>query len=128
MLLMYREYENFARPDAVLARETERIPMTKNTNLQRSDHDHQSTSSRLHTPYHALGGAQGVRVPAWAKRRSVFRGAGRTTYLVETDQVDAASKDLFDLAAKGWNVQVERTGESNIARVTVSQDDLARAA
>ncbi|MGO1537995.1 MAG: hypothetical protein ACTHZ9_07160 [Leucobacter sp.] len=105
--------------------------MTQDTNLHRSNNEHQSASSRLYrlyTPYHALGGAQGVRVPAWAKHRSVFRGEGRTTYLVETDQVDAASNDLYDLATKGWNVHVERDGKSNIARVAVSQDDLARAA
>lgn len=82
----------------------------------------------LNTPYHALGGEHGAVVPIWAQRRSVYRGAGRTVYLVETDRLDAAGRDLSRLAASGWDVQVERTGESKTARITLTHDDLVQAA
>lgn len=83
---------------------------------------------RLHTPYHALGDEHGVRVPEWAQHRSVFRGAGRTTYLVETDSLDAAQGDLEQLATNGWDVRIERSGADDVARVTLTQRDVVRAA
>lgn len=74
--------------------------------------------THLRTPYHALGDSDGPRVPEWAQHRSVYRAAGRTLYLVETDQVDAAHNDLSTLAERGWNVQVDRAGDAANIRLT----------
>lgn len=85
-------------------------------------------TSKLFTPYHALGGERGTRVPEWAQHRSVYRGPGRTTYLVETDELGAASADLTLLSRTGWDVQVERESHSSVARVLLSHADLPLAA
>jgi len=85
-------------------------------------------STKLFTPYHALAGERGTRVPEWAQHRSVFRGPGRTTYLVETDELSSASADLTLLSRTGWDVQVERESHSSVARVLLSQSDLPQAA
>lgn len=69
------------------------------------------------TPYHALGSASAPRIPAWAEHRSVYRGSGRTLYLVETKNLDAARTDLRRLSADGWDVQVERSADT--ARVAL---------
>ncbi len=66
----------------------------------------------LRTPYHALGDGDGPHVPEWAQHRAVYRSAGRTLYVVETDRLDAARTDLDALARDGWNVQVDRDGRS----------------
>ncbi len=62
------------------------------------------------TPYHELGHGSGPRVPAWARHRSVYRSAGRTLYLVETDRIDAARRDLDELEGRGWDVRIEPAG------------------
>ncbi|MBK0418344.1 hypothetical protein JD276_04770 [Leucobacter sp. CSA1] len=82
----------------------------------------------LHTPYHALGGERGVHVPSWVGHRSVYRSAGRTLYLVETDRLEAARGDLDRLASQGWDVQVERARAGSAARIALTQQDLAVAA
>ncbi|GAA1783534.1 MULTISPECIES: hypothetical protein [Leucobacter] len=69
------------------------------------------------TPYHALGSDSAPRIPAWAEHRSVYRGSGRTLYLVETKNLDAAGNDLQRLSADGWDVRVERSADS--ARVAL---------
>ncbi|MFC6234174.1 hypothetical protein ACFPZL_03640, partial [Leucobacter soli] len=64
----------------------------------------------LRTPYHELGSIaettpEGApRVPAWAGHRSVYRAAGRTLYLVETDRLADAAHDLDELSRRGWQV------------------------
>lgn len=72
----------------------------------------------LRTPYHELG-AGAPRVPEWARHRAVYRAAGRTLYLVETDRLDAARRDLDALAHKGWDVQIDRDGSA--ANITLSR-------
>lgn len=64
----------------------------------------------IHTPYHELGSGS-PRVPAWAQHRSVYRSAGRTLYLVETDALDTARTDLDTLSNRGWDVKIDRAGE-----------------
>lgn len=72
--------------------------------------------TRLHTPYHELGEAGAPRIPAWAGRRSVYRSAGRTLYLVETDRIDTARRDLDALERSGWNVQIDAAdGKDRVA-------------
>lgn len=67
------------------------------------------SASRYSTPYHDLGDDAGPRIPNWAEHRSVYRGAGQTTYIVETEHFDrAAKRDLSHLAQHGWHVTVER--------------------
>lgn len=73
----------------------------------------------LRTPYHALGELGTPRVPEWAGHRSVYRAAGRTLYLVETDRLDAARRDLRMLAQGGWDVQIDHDGEA--ASITMSR-------
>lgn len=96
----------------------------QNTTIQDSD----VGARALHTPYHALGGTRGARVPSWVKHRSVYRGEGRTTYLVETDHIESATGDLARLADAGWDVLIERVGASDSARVLLTQNDFAQAA
>lgn len=72
----------------------------------------------LRTPYHELG-AGAPCVPAWAQHRSVYRAGGRTLYLVETDRLDAARRDLDALARNGWSVEIDRDGET--ANITLSR-------
>ncbi len=63
----------------------------------------------IRTPYHELG--QGTpRVPEWAQHRSVYRAAGRTLYLVETDALDTARQDLDTLSSRGWEVRIDPAG------------------
>ena len=85
--------------------------------------DAQTTARTLRTPYHALGELalhDGTpRVPEWAQHRSVYRAAGRTLYLVETDRLDAAQHDLDALSRLGWQVQVDREGDA--ANITLSR-------
>lgn len=61
----------------------------------------------IRTPYHELG-AGSPRVPAWAQHRSVYRSAGRTLYLVETDSLDTARHDLDTLSSRGWDVHIDQ--------------------
>lgn len=68
------------------------------------------TVAPVRTPYHELGEAGAPRIPAWARRRSVYRSAGRTLYLVETDRIDAARRDLGALARRGWDVRIDPAG------------------
>lgn len=66
-------------------------------------------TSRLATPYHELGNADGPRIPGWAEHRSVYRGGGRTIYMVETKRLNrAARRDLTHLSEHGWQVTIER--------------------
>lgn len=78
------------------------------------------TITPIHTPYHELGDAGTPRVPAWAQRRSVYRSAGRTLYLVETDRIDSARRDLDALADRGWNVQIDRA-DGTAASIALSR-------
>lgn len=78
------------------------------------------------TPYHSLGGGAEMRVPDWAQHRSVYRAAGRTLYLVETDRLSDARADLARLDRAGWDVQVHEDGGA--ARIALTRRDLARAA
>lgn len=64
----------------------------------------------IRTPYHELG-AGSPRIPAWAKHRSVYRSAGRTLYLVETDSLDTARRDLDTLSNSGWEVRIDEAAE-----------------
>ncbi|MCB1274062.1 MAG: hypothetical protein KDB25_06670 [Leucobacter sp.] len=77
----------------------------------------------MRTPYHELGqlgsGDGSLRVPAWAQHRSVYRSAGRTLYLVETDRLAEAGTDLDALARRGWHVRVDREGDA--ANITLSR-------
>ncbi len=73
----------------------------------------------LRTPYHELGELGTPRVPEWAQHRSVYRAAGRTLYLVETDRLAAAQRDLDALARNGWQVLVDRDGDA--ANITLSR-------
>jgi len=72
----------------------------------------------MRTPYHALG-AGSPRVPEWAQHRTVYRTAGRTLYRVGTDRLDAARRDLSTLAARGWDVEIDRDGDA--ASITLSR-------
>lgn len=75
----------------------------------------------IRTPYHELGDGA-LRVPGWAQHRSVYRSAGRTLYLVETDALATATKDLDTLADRGWDVLIERTGAKNAtANISLSR-------
>jgi hypothetical protein len=64
----------------------------------------------LRTPYHELSAGDTPVVPEWAGHRSVYRAAGRTLYLVETDRLDAARDDLDSLAGLGWDVRIDCAG------------------
>ena len=66
------------------------------------------------TPYHSLGEDAKMRIPEWAQHRSVYRSAGRTLYVVETDTLADARHDLA-----GWNVAVQSEGAS--ARIALSR-------
>lgn len=85
-------------------------------------------ATKLFTPYHALGGSRGARVPDWAQHRSVYRGPSSTTYLVETDELGSASADLTRLARTGWDVRVERDAHNPVVRVLMTQEDVPQAA
>jgi len=69
-----------------------------------------NTVTPLRTPYHELGEAGAPHVPTWAGRRSVYRSAGRTLYLVHTDRLDSARRDLAALASRGWDVKIDPSG------------------
>ena len=85
----------------------------------------QTTLTR--TPYHALEGVdRPLRIPGWAERRSVYRSAGRTLYLVETTDLAEARSDLRRIARAGWQVDIDRQGTG--ARIALTRGDLARAA
>ncbi|KIP52733.1 hypothetical protein [Leucobacter komagatae] len=71
------------------------------------------------TPYHSLGGDATMRIPEWAQHRSVYRSAGRTLYVVETDTLPEARRDLARLDRAGWNVAVESDGAA--ARIALSR-------
>jgi len=75
----------------------------------------------LRTPYHELGDGSPI-VPTWAQHRSVYRAAGRTLYLVETDSLATAHQDLDTLAHRGWDVRIERAGNSEAtANISLSR-------
>ena len=84
--------------------------------------------STLHTPYHALGTAEGLRVPGWAERRSVYRTEGRTVYLVETTCLDLARRDLRTLDRAGWEISIDEGVDGVGATIALTQRDLARVA
>lgn len=67
--------------------------------------------TRIRTPYHELGADGSPMVPEWAGQRSVYRSAGRTLYLVETDALDRAQRDLNELASRGWEVRIDRADQ-----------------
>ena len=71
------------------------------------------------TPYHSLGEDATMRIPEWAQHRSVYRSAGRTLYVVETDALPEARHDLVRLDNAGWNVAVESVGST--ARIALSR-------
>ncbi|KAM9863533.1 hypothetical protein ACI1US_00591 [Leucobacter sp. BZR 635] len=71
------------------------------------------------TPYHSLGADATMRIPEWAQHRSVYRSAGRTLYVVETDTLADARRDLVQLDNAGWNVSVEKSGPA--ARIALSR-------
>lgn len=71
------------------------------------------------TPYHSLGEDATMRIPEWAQHRSVYRSAGRTLYVVETDTLPEARRDLARLDRAGWDVSVEADGPS--ARIALSR-------
>lgn len=74
--------------------------------------------STIRTPYHELGDGSPI-VPDWAQHRSVYRSAGRTLYLVETNVLASAHRDLDTLSNRGWSVQIERAG-GNAATANIS--------
>lgn len=82
----------------------------------------------LRTPYHSLGTADAMRVPAWADQRSVYRSAGRTLYVVDTASFADARADLKLLDRAGWDVQVAKDPAGSGARIGLTRRDLARAA
>ncbi|WP_336660635.1 hypothetical protein [Leucobacter sp. USHLN153] len=82
----------------------------------------------LRTPYHSLSGADEMLVPEWAQRRSVYRSSGRTLYLVETDRLSDARRDLKRLDRAGWDVRVATADEADHARIAFTRRDLAQAA
>lgn len=92
--------------------------MNKNTNTQ--------IRPAPRTPYHSLGDNAEMRIPEWAQHRSVYRSAGRTLYVVETDELAAAKRDLARLDRSGWNVSVETEG--NRARIAFSRREYVQAA
>lgn len=67
--------------------------------------------TRVRTPYHELGESGEPHVPHWAGQRSVYRSGGRTLYLVETDRIDSAQRDLDALAQRGWDVRIDPVGD-----------------
>lgn len=77
--------------------------------------------SNIRTPYHELGDGS-LRVPSWAQHRSVYRSAGRTLYLVETDALATAHSDLNTLSDRGWEVRIERAeGAGSTANISLSR-------
>lgn len=82
----------------------------------------------LRTPYHSLGTATEMRVPAWAEQRSVYRSAGRTLYVVDTASLADARADLKTLDRAGWEVQVAQDPSGSGARIALTRRDLVRAA
>lgn len=72
------------------------------------------------TPYHQLGSAGHPRIPAWAERRSVYRSAGRTLYLVETSKLDEARSDLESLQRGGWHVRITPPVSTSSATASVA--------
>lgn len=89
---------------------------------------HPEQPARLRTPYHDLGEAGTPRIPAWASRRSVYRSAGRTLYLVETDRLEAARRDLAALRRNGWEVQIDAGGGADRVALVSTPSDSQRAA
>lgn len=75
----------------------------------------------IRTPYHELSEGNSPLVPEWAQHRSVYRSAGRTLYLVETDSLDSASDDLLTLAERGWDVQIDRAAGNPGASISLSR-------
>lgn len=71
------------------------------------------------TPYHSLGDDAQMHIPDWAQHRAVYRSAGRTLYVVETDKIAAARRDLKRLDRAGWNVAVESAGKTS--RIALSR-------
>ena len=82
----------------------------------------------LRTPYHALGADQEMRVPVWAQHRSVYRTAGRTIYLVETDRLADARGDLATLDRAGWDVRIAAGADGDPTRIALTRREFARAA
>ncbi|MGO1434005.1 MAG: hypothetical protein ACTJFR_04970 [Canibacter sp.] len=78
------------------------------------------------TPFHSLSTTDAPRVPSWVGRRQVVRSGDRTFYLLDTWNLEAAQSDLDSLTSNGWSISVDSRG--NMARVTLTQDDVARAA
>ena len=98
--------------------------MTHDTNtIDRTATGARTAGTRLYTPYHALGGERGTRVPDWAGHRSVYRGSGRTLYLIETDRLASAREDLERLSSEGWDVTIERGRSGD--RIALSEPVLA---
>jgi len=105
--------------------------LTTPTSAAQTSADAQTAVRTLRTPYHALGELtrhDGTpRVPEWAQHRSVYRAAGRTLYLVETDRLDAAQHDLDALSRLGWQVRIDRDAGDlgDAASITLSRGDAA---
>jgi len=75
----------------------------------------------IRTPYHELGASGAPIVPDWAQHRSVYRSAGRTLYLVETDSLECAGNDLSTLAERGWDVQIDRAAGARGGSIALSR-------
>lgn len=88
----------------------------------------QRPGTALRTPYHSLGGDTEMLIPDWAQHRSVYRSAGRTLYLVETDSLSDARLDLARLDRAGWDVRVSEGSEGEGARIALTRKELAKAA
>ncbi|MFC5339010.1 hypothetical protein [Leucobacter denitrificans] len=71
------------------------------------------------TPYHSLGENSTMHIPNWAQHRSVYRSAGRTLYVVETEKYGDARRDLAHLNRAGWDVSVDAAGDN--ARIAFSR-------
>lgn len=77
--------------------------------------------THMRTPYHELGESGAPMVPEWARHRSVYRSAGRTLYLVETDSIEVAEADLATLVERGWRVQVDRSADELGASISLTR-------
>lgn len=80
--------------------------------------------THLRTPYHALSEEGTPVFPDWARARSVYRAAGRTLYLVETDSLENAQNDLAHLQNSGWDVHIDRTHAQH-ANISLSRSAAA---
>jgi hypothetical protein len=79
------------------------------------------------TPFHTLSRTTKPHVPEWVAKRQVVRAGNRTVYLIDTQNLSEAMRDLNRLRGSGWDVHIDSL-RNNSARVSLSQDSFARAA